>query len=259
MKKGLMLALLGAAAFVILLLVTAPATLLAYALERTTPVQLQGVSGSLWRGSAQQVIAPELQLGPLNWRLHGWRLLLGEAKLSLEIPASAPNLNGKAQVAANVLRKLSLSNVDMTADAEWVFTQAALPLAAGGQLHLQIESAEFRPGKLPRLNAQIDWQQARIVYPQPQQLGAYRMIVRHHPETEPEYVLGEFKDIDSAFKIDGTIKIMHSGDYQFKALLSTAPNAPEIFKNTLQFLGVPGPDGSVPIERSGNIFEDYGL
>jgi general secretion pathway protein N len=259
MKKGLMLALLGAAAFVVFLTITAPAGLLAYAVQRVSPVQLHNVTGSLWHGSAQQITAPELQLGPLNWRLHGWRLLLGEVRLSLEIPAGARNLSGTAQVSASILQKLSLSNVDLTADAQWVFTQASLPLAADGRFHLQIESAELRRARLPRIQAQLDWEQARIVYPQPYELGAYRMSMHHHPATDPEYLLGEFKDINSPFKVDGSIKIQHNGDYEFNAVLSTASDAPEIFRNTLLFVGVPGPDGSVPIERSGNIFQDYDL
>lgn len=259
MKKGLMLALLGAAAFIVILVATAPASLLAYAVQRNTPVQLQGVGGSLWHGTAQQIVAPELQLGPLSWRLHPWRLLLGEARLSLEMPAGAPNLNGKAVVGINILKKLTLSDVDITADAEWVFAQAALPLAADGRFRLQIQSAELRHGQLPRIQAQLDWLEARIVYPQAHALGAYRMLMRNHPEPNPEYLLGELNDIDSPFKIAGTIKIEKSGDYELNALLSTAPGAPEIFKNTLLFVGVPGPDGSVPIERSGNIFEDYSL
>ncbi len=259
MKKGLMVALLGAAAFVVFLAITAPASLLASAIQRATPVQLQGVSGSLWHGTAQQITAPELQLGPLNWRLHGWRLLLGEVRLSLEIPPDAPHVSGKAQVAASILQKLSLSDVDLSADAEWVFTQATLPLAAGGRFHLRIESAELRRAELPRMQAQVDWEQARIVYPQPHDLGAYRMTMHHHPQTNPEYLLGELKDINSPFKIDGSIKIQRNGDYQFNAVLSTTPDAPEIFKNTLPFVGVPGPDGSVPVERTGNIFRDYEL
>src|SRR5688572_16876313 len=96
MKKGLMLALLGAAAFIIFLVCTAPASLLANAIQRAAPVELEGVSGTLWHGAAQRVTAPDLELGPLNWRLHGWRLLLGQVSLSLEIPAGAPNLSGKA-------------------------------------------------------------------------------------------------------------------------------------------------------------------
>ena len=77
MKKGLTLALLGSAAFIVFLVATAPASLLAYAVQRTTPIQLEGISGSLWHGAAQQVITPQLQFGPLIWRIHGWRLLLG--------------------------------------------------------------------------------------------------------------------------------------------------------------------------------------
>lgn len=259
MKKGLMLALLGAAAFLVFLVVTAPASLLAYAVQRATPVELQGVTGSLWRGTAQRVVAPELQLGPLGWRLHGWRLLLGQVSVSLEIPAGAPHLSGKADMSASILNKLSLSEVDVAADAGWLFTQLALPLAADGRLHLQVQSAELRSGRLPRIQAQLDWQEARLIYPQPHALGAYRLTLRHHPETDPEFLLGELQDINSPFKIDGTVRIQRNGDYQLKALLATAPSAPEIFKNTLLFLGEPAADGTVPVERNGNIFEDYGM
>lgn len=257
MKKGLMLALLGAAAFVVFLVATAPATLLASVVQRATPVELQGVGGSLWRGTAQRVVTPELTVGPLSWRLHGWRLLLGELRLSLEIPAGAPHLSGKTEVAASILNKVSLSDLDMQADAAWVFTQAALPLAADGRFHLQIQSAELRNGELPRIQGQLEWREARVVYPQVHALGAYRMTMRHHPETDPEFLLGEIRDIDSPFKIDGTVKIDREGGYQLSARLAAAPNAPQIFRDTLLFIGEPAADGSVQIERSGNVFEDY--
>jgi hypothetical protein len=257
MKKGSMLALLGGVSFVVFLVATAPASLLAYALQRTTPVQLQGLSGSLWHGAAQQVVTPELKLGPLHWRLHGWYLLLGKVKLTLEIPPGTPHISGKGEVAVSILQQLSLSNVAVEADAGWVFTQAALPLAAAGRLDLQIETAEFRREELPYLKAQLDWRQAQIVYPQVYQLGGYRVVLRPEPETNPEYLLGEVKDIDSPLKIDGTIKIDKSGDYKLSARLVTAPNAAEIFRSTLLFLGEPAADGSVTIERNGNIFQDY--
>lgn len=259
MKKGLMLALLGAAAFVIFLVITAPATLLASIVQRAAPVELQGVSGSMWRGSAQRVVAPELALGPLNWRLHGWPLLLGKVRLNIEIPDGAPHLSGKAEITASVTKKLSLSDVDLQADAAWVLTQAALPLAADGRFHLQIRSAELREGALPRIEGQLEWRDARVVYPQTYTLGAYRMTLRHHPETDPEFLLGEIKDIDSAFKIDGTLKVDRQGDYELTARLAAAPNAPQIFRDTLLFLGEPAADGSVQIERNGNAFEDYRL
>ncbi len=257
MKKGTMLALLGGVSFVVFLVATAPASLLAYTLHRTTPLQLQSVSGSLWHGSAQRVVTPELQLGPLHWRLHGWHLLLGKVKLTLEIPAGTPNISGKGEVAVSILRKLSLADVSVQADAGWVFTQVALPLAADGRLDLQIETAEFRQQELPYLKAQLDWQQARIMYPQPYELGGYRVVLHPEPETNPEYLLGEIKDLDSPLKIDGTIKVDKVGDYKLNARLTTAPNAAEIFRSTLRFLSEPAADGSVTIERNGNIFQDY--
>ncbi|HEX5055543.1 MAG TPA: type II secretion system protein N [Gammaproteobacteria bacterium] len=259
MRKGLMLALLGGAAFIIFLVLTAPASLLAHAIRSALPVELEGVSGTLWHGAIQRVSAPEnLQLGPLSWRLHGWRLLRGEISLSLEIPADAPNLSGKADAAVTILKTLYLSNVDLQADANWVFTQAALPIAAAGNFNLRIESAELRRGQLPLLHGQLEWQNARVVYPQQHALGAYRLIMHPQPETDPEYLLGEISDINSPFKINGTVKIEHSGAYQFSARLATAPDAPQIFRDTLLFLGEPAADGSVSLERSGNIFEEYG-
>jgi general secretion pathway protein N len=259
MKKGAMLALLGSASFVVFLVATAPASLLAYALQRTTPVQLQGVSGSLWQGVAQRVETPELQLGPLHWRLHGWHLLLGKVKLTLEIPAGTPNISGKGVVAVSILpQQLSLADVSVQADAGWVLTQAALPLAADGRLDMQIETAEFRREELPYLKGQLNWRQARVIYQQAYELGAYHVVVRPQPETDPEYLLGEVKDIDSPLQVDGTIKIDKAGDYKLTARLTTAPNAAEIFRNTLLFLGEPAADGSVTIERNGNIFQDYG-
>jgi general secretion pathway protein N len=259
MKKGLLLALLGGAAFVIFLVMTAPASLLAHAVRGALPVELEEVSGTLWHGSVQRIKAPEnLQLGPLGWRLHGWRLLLGEVSLSLEIPEGAPNLSGKAEAAVTILKTVSLSNVDLHADAGWVFTQAALPIAASGDFHLQIQSAELRRGQLPLVHGELEWQNARIVYPQQHALGAYRVVMHPQPETAPEYLLGEISDINSPFKINGTVKIEHSGAYQFSAHLATAPDAPQIFRDTLRFFGEPAADGSVSIERSGNIFEEYG-
>ncbi|HEY3486482.1 MAG TPA: type II secretion system protein N [Gammaproteobacteria bacterium] len=256
MKKTL-LALLCAVIFIVFLIASAPAGLAASILRRTTPIQLEGVSGTFWHGTAQRVVTPELQLGQVTWRIHGWRLLRGVAELTLEFPAGTDNLRGRAELGFNLLGKLSLRDVDLQADADWVFARAAIPIAAGGFFSLQIDSAEFQQDRPPRLKAQLDWQEAEVIYPQRYGLGAYRLSLQHAPEIDPQYILGEVHDIDSPFNINGTVRIESNGDYRFTARIDTDPAAPEILRHTLLFIGAPDADGSVPIERTGNLFNEF--
>jgi general secretion pathway protein N len=256
MSNGVKLALLGVTAFIIFLITTLPASLLTRFITDTGNVQLERVQGTIWRGNIQQVRVQGTAFGSLGWQVHPWHLFLGKLKLSLVVgqPATATQTpQGTALVSVNVFRTISIHTADLTAAADWVFTQAAIPIAADGRILLHIESAVFVPEQLPLLSAQLDWLDAQITYPQVHELGGYRFNLQHYPEIAPEHLAGTVQDMDGVFNIDGTVKIQRNGDYQLAVSVSTEPTAPQDLKRVLPLLGDMRDDGSIWIERQGNL------
>jgi general secretion pathway protein N len=256
MSNGAKLALLGVTAFIVFLITTLPASLLTHFIANTDSVHLERIQGTIWRGSVQQVHVQGTALGSVTWQVHPWSLFLGKLKLSLSVGQPATDIQtpqGTALVSINVFRTIAVHTADLTATADWVFTQAAIPIAADGRFLLHIESAVFTQEQLPLLSAQLDWLDAQITYPQVHELGGYRFKLQHHPEVAPEHLAGTVQDMDGAFNIDGTVKIQQNGDYQLAISVSTEPTAPQDLKRVLPLLGDMQGDGSIWIERQGNL------
>ncbi len=247
------LLLLGVAAFLLILVFTAPATLLTKQIEQYTEIRFESVKGSLWRGSAERVIMPQTSIGPLYWNIKPSRLLFGRLSADIELKSTEkPGIQGTASIATTLLGKVFVHNAKFLADAEWVVIQLTLPIAAGGNMDLNINELIIERNRLPRIDAELNWQQAMITYPEVIDLGAFQLTVVHQPSDNPERVLGVLKDINSPLTIDGDARLTADQKYTAELKVNTRPDAPQSLQNVLPLLpGIKNPDGSVTIRRSG--------
>ena len=96
MIKNRTLILLGLSSFTLAVLVYLPAQLLVSRLPAGFPLQLTGVSGTLWDGAAQQAQFQTVQLHNLQWRFRPSGLL--KAQLAADIQGQVVNLPGSIEV-----------------------------------------------------------------------------------------------------------------------------------------------------------------
>lgn len=256
MKTGIQLTLLGLAAFLIFLAVSAPAAILTKTIEHYTAARFQNVTGTLWHGTAGRLQVSGINTGPVTWKIHPASLLRGVLSATLQVGTETPatELRGTAAIEAGISGVITVKQAHVGADAQWAFVRAAIPIAATGQLELDIDQLVVDNEKpLPKIQAELQWLNAGVSYPNVYDLGAYRLQLSHQPEDEPQIIIGTINDINSPLKINGTLQLDAGYNYALNVNVSTTPAAPQDLQRVLPLLGNQKPDGSVDIRRQGNI------
>jgi general secretion pathway protein N len=257
MKLNIRLIALGLCAFVIFLIVSAPATLLTGILSSNAPVEFNDVSGTVWHGQAMQITAQNIVIGPVEWTVHPWYMLRGElaGKLVIHNSTSSDNVAGSMWLSFRIPGVLKIRDTNISADAEWAFMQAAVPIAARGRVLVHIEELQARKDTLPKIVATLSWQNAGVSYPQDYSLGSYEIKVQHQPENDPEFIVADISDQNSPLHVNGQARLNAGGEYQLNIKLSADPDAPADITRVLPLLGTAQDDGSVNVQRRGQLNE----
>lgn len=200
--------LVGAAALALLLfvslLVTAPARLLNLVVPSDL-VQLRGLSGTVWNGSASGVLLrlPQgyFQLGVVQWSLHPLSLLTLSPHLSLSSKWGKQTLAGEVVIRGQQDLDLLDLEVQLAAD---VLSRFA-PVAVAGFFSLQAELLQLRDGLPYSGNGRLVWQNAgwnspRGLVP----LGSYALDFQ---QQEDAPVLGEVITLSGPLQASGSLQL----------------------------------------------------
>lgn len=248
MRGPVKLTLLGIVAYGLFLLATLPASLAVSALPEDLPVQLSGVSGSLWQGRARQLGIGPQALGELRWALRPWALLGGRAGGELQL--RGPWVEGRAELDVGLGGRLRLREGRFRAPAQLVQELQALPVELGGQLFLRVDELVLEPGApLPRLKAELVWAQAGISAPYPMALGEYSLDL----ESRDGGIQGRLSERDGPFRASGNLLLREDGRYQLTLRLVPDRNTPPELRDGLRLLGRPDARGAVTIRQQGSL------
>lgn len=193
-------------AFLVLLLVTAPAIVVTRTTSQLVPaLAFSGVSGSLWQGEAAQLRYGAVSLANVRWQLSPWQLFLGKAALQFEF-GSPQTARGNGRIAAGFGGAIASDELYLQLPA-----QALQPLIAltgvqlGGELQLNLRELALDGRHIERLQGRIVWQRAQVRTPLGQpQLGAYAIDLGGDGEGG---VTGDITDIDGVLGLTGRIHL----------------------------------------------------
>jgi general secretion pathway protein N len=150
-------------AMALIMLVTFPAALAwRWWGERAPDLRLQGVTGTVWDGSATRVSVRGQALGRLQWQLSPWQLLRGEPRLHLHL--DGPGLTFAGLVRRQGEHEIAVEQLDLEADAGWLAPVLAIPeLEPTGLLISHGGSLVLAPtGLLRGIDAHIEWRNAGV-------------------------------------------------------------------------------------------------
>lgn len=165
------------AAFVVFLSVRAPAALVANAVAGADPaLTVHGVSGSAWRGRAQQVQYGAVSLGALDWTLSPAALLTGRAVVEFHLAGPNARLDGAASrslfTARTTLREVT-GVVPLSTLA--AITGAQGPLDA--LLELDRVSLSARGERIDDADGSVQLRNTVALAPRRYPLGTYRLAL----------------------------------------------------------------------------------
>lgn len=198
----------GIALYVVFLVVTLPASWLAWGLERvgTIRVRLLEPSGTIWRGEG--VFAPKVQLaGPrpprIRWQVSPWSLFTGRARLAIESADPEAQLRSRVSLARGWV---AVEELEATLPARMVtaFYGAASYFGPEGTMRVEGKGIDLREGYLAgQLNA--TWERAELRGMGVRPIGTYRLQASANGKR------AEFK----VATIDGDLRVAADGDWEW--------------------------------------------
>lgn len=219
------------------------------------PVKVYGVSGNLWNGRAQQVIAPgQPVIDNLHWSINPLGIFL--ARLSAEFNASVKNQNITGNLSINALGRLQGSDIRARIDAAVMQQLLRLPLGElEGVFNFNVHSIELNQTALPLLDASMNWQKARLTLMDTVDLGHIDLQITPNDDGS---LLASISNKEGDLRLSGDARVDASKNYSIN--LNMAPQ-PTTARNITQSLGMFArrqADGSYLLKRKGNLRE-FGL
>jgi general secretion pathway protein N len=210
-------------------------------------VRMQGVSGTLWDGRAQQVsIADGPPLGSLAWVLSR-RALVGDIQARMAL--RQPQLQLQAQLRRVSSGQLDLSDVSLHLDMAMLGAQPWLHGQPSGELELQAPQAQLQNVWPVQLDATGSWSQAALRTPRGKvPLGTLMLAV-----TGQSGVLqGTLSDDGSgAVQTAGRLSLSPLG-WDLQLRLVPRSDAPAVM-DWLRSLGDPAADGTLELRYRGGL------
>ncbi|GLQ94738.1 type II secretion system protein N [Dyella acidisoli] len=210
-------------------------------------VHLEGVSGTLWQGRAEQVsIANGPPLGSLDWTL-SHRALLGDIHVGVDL--HQPQLQLKAQIHRPSSTQMDVRDLTLHMNMAMLGTQPWLHGAPQGLLDVQMPQAQLQGIWPMQLDATGNWWQASVRTAQGEvPLGTMMLAVT-----------------GQSGAIQGTLNDNGSGPVQTSGRLSLSPlgwdlqirliprNDDPAVLSWLRSLGTPAADGTLELRYRGGL------
>lgn len=214
------------------------------------PLQLGGVSGTVWQGRAASVSAFGTPLGALDWTVARSPVLLRvvEAKLALQGGALEANGELRRDPDGSVL----VRNLDFRMPAELAAPALDIPsLKLLGRIEGRVDDARLAGGWVSGARGTAHWRDAAVSGEAEARLGELSAEFASQPDGS---IAGTVKDNGSSnLEVAGQF-VIQTGQFNATARLAARNNDTQI-QEALRYIGEPQPDGSSLLKIHGQLFK----
>lgn len=236
--------------FVYAAVMQAPAaTLYAWLAPQPTPLQVQGVEGTLRHGQVAALgVGGHVLLRNLSWRLQPAALLLGRLALHIQGGDDSPldtslRLSPFGLVAAPLRFETGLKALLTTAG------YAFLPV--DGLAHLAVKRLDFASGRLRQLDGTLQLQSLRWdLGTQVLKLGDYRAVATTRDDGEIDTRIAS---VSGPLDVSGTLTLKPDSTYALALQIKPQADAPAQLQQMLRALGRPDAAGAYHIRNQGRL------
>lgn len=209
-------------------------------------VKLSGVSGSVWRGTAQEAMVNGIYVTDLTWRAAPLALATG----TLKVDVAARPLSGRIEstVSAGVNGNL------LFADLHGSLPLQALEQAVGiaglrGSANVQFDRLILRNGLPVAADGVLIVSELVLPPVDRAPLGGYRADCF----TGDAGVTASIEDTDGVVDLAGSFELSEDRSYRFVARLGVKSTTPGSIRQQLQFLGSPDERGQHELRLEGRL------
>jgi general secretion pathway protein N len=235
--------------YFVLLIATIPAKPVIDLVNKNTPANVQGVSGTLWNGKALLININNMKIDKTEWSFKLWKLVLG--KVAIDINAQFSDNDIIAEVGTSFLGRFFINDLYAEITAQQAAELANLPLVQlSGIISLDIESAQWKQGELPLANGEISWKDAAVTVTDTASLGNVTILLS---ESDQQLLNAEIKNQGGDIKINGTAGLLPAADYTVDIKLLPTATANNNIKQSLGMFAQRQSNGEYTFKKSGSL------
>ena len=245
-RRALRWWLLGAAAYLVFLGAGLPAQYLADRLERNIPaLQLSGVSGGLFSGSAATVRYAGTSLGGVDWQFDWLAPFSLSFGYRVHLHAKDRDLRGRADFGFGRITIKDLEGrIPVSAFASW---SPLPPDSLEGSLSPHLKQLTLKSGRLTSAEGELDLDDAILKWPSTATLGSFRMLLT----PAADGIQAQISDLASPFKLNAALSLTPHGAYHLSGTLAAHDPDDSATRNLLAGLGRPDSTGQYPFDFKG--------
>lgn len=225
----------GLLVFIVVLLFTFPARV-AYRWFAPPDLQLSGITGSIWSGTAAEGLAGGAYIRDVSWRFKPAALFGGKLAFETSSKPAAGAMN--TEVAVGLDGSLTLSGLNGSVPLDLVHEEFQRN-GISGDLSLEFESLVIENGIPVSANGTVTVASFFAPDLSAGVLGTYHAVFQ---SSEPP-LAGQVEDLAGVLDIVGTVTVQGDGSYSFVGEVATRPGAPPSIDQQLRFLGSPDERG----------------
>jgi general secretion pathway protein N len=237
MPKGRSLAAVGIGLFLIFLIALLPARV-AIGWLAPPAVTLNGVSGTIWSGSAAQVGLNGRLIGRLRWSDGSLLALIGRPGWRFELDRNDGFLRGRVRLTLGG----SATGRDLEGATSLSALQSLAPVGgAEGDVSIRLDELSLEKGRLERIRGRVVIDGLRPSGLREGNLGTISVRFPLAPETP---LTGAIEVEGGPISVrDGRIALQPDGSYEIGGRVAAAPDAPRDITQAMQYMGSPDPEG----------------
>ena len=245
-RRALRWWLLGAVAYLVFLGATFPAQYLADHMAKRLPaLQLAGVEGNLFSGSATQVSYQGASLGAVDWRFDWLAPFTFSFGYHIDLHAEDRDLRGRLDFGFN---RIVLKDFEGRIPVSALGSLLPLPPdSLAGALSPHLKQLTLKNGRLVSTEGELDLDEATLKWPTAATLGSFRMQLA--PATDG--IQAQISDVASPFKLTAALSLTGEGTYHLSGTLGARDPGDATTRNLLAGLGKPDSTGQYPFDFKG--------
>lgn len=238
-------------AYTFFLITGLPATTVIGFLGESAPqVNIQGVSGTLWSGSAQRItLSSRYVIDDVNWSFCTWRLLTAEACINLG--ASYQNKPVQGQLGIGMTGVLIARDLSIEIDAQPLGDLARLPVGElSGLISIHLESVNWIQDHIPSATGSIQWKNATITVAETASLGDVAITLT---ESDDFPLTAIISNKGGHIILSGKTHISDDGSYNIELKLTPNNTTSKNLRTSLEMFAEQQNDGSFVLKNTGNL------
>ncbi len=241
---------LAVVSYFIILIATIPAKPITDLISSNTPVNIQGISGTLWNGRAYAItVNGNTTLKDTRWSFNLWKLIIGQ--LAADVHSRYLGNDIDTEIGSSLFGGYFVNDLSTKIAATEITRLANIPLAQfSGPITINIEHARWTQGELPLAIGEIKWNNATVTVADTISLGNVTITMT---ESDQSLLNADIKNQGGDISIAGTARLVPETDYAVDIKLSPTASTRGNIKQSLGLFAKKQPNGEYLFKNSGSL------